>query len=326
MVAVFQKQIKITLSAGENGALTCEGHTSNSFNLPYGSKDELTFTAKPNDNYLVFGWTVNGKAVSGTAVKNSDAQTYTYTPDAQSGITADVTVAVTFTAYNWGEPTYEWSEDGKVCTATRILENDKTHVETAEATVTGKVTKAATCTDKGETTYTATFAADWATTQTKVIADITAKGHKLSKTDAKAATHMTEGNIEYWYCYVCEKCFGDEATTKEITLENTVTAKLADHTADTSKWEYDKVNHWNLCECGEKLNVSEHTFEWVTDKKATESEAGTKHEECTVCHAKRNENTEIPKIPTKCEKFKAWVVDIYKKIIKWFTDIINAIC
>ena len=97
----------------------------------------MTFTAKPNDNYLVFGWTVNGKAVSGTAVKNSDAQTYTYTPDTQSGITADVTVAVTFTAYNWGEPTYEWSEDGKACTATRILENDKTHVETAEATVTG---------------------------------------------------------------------------------------------------------------------------------------------------------------------------------------------
>lgn len=326
MVAVFRKQIKITLSAGENGTLTCEGHTSNSFNLPYGSKDALTFTAKPNDNYLVFGWTVNGKAVSGTAVKNSDAQTYTYTPDTQSGITADVTVAVTFTAYNWGEPTYEWSEDGKACTATRILENDKTHVETTEATVTGKVTKAATCTDKGETTYTATFAADWATTQTKVIADITAKGHKLSKTDAKAATHMTEGNIEYWYCSVCEKYFGDEAATKEIALENTVTAKLADHTADTSKWEYDKLNHWNLCECGEKLNVSEHTFEWVTDKKATESEAGAKHEECTVCHAKRNENTEIPKIPTKCEKFKAWVVDIYKKIIKWFTDVINAIC
>ena len=72
--------------------------------------------------------------------------------------------------------------------------------------------------------------------------------------------------------------------------------------------------------------MSEHTFEWVTDKKATESEAGAKHEECTVCHAKRNENTEIPKIPTKCEKFKAWVVDIYKKIIKWLTNIINAIC
>lgn len=326
LVAIFQKQVKITLSAGENGTLTCDGHTSTGFNLPYGSKDALTFTAKPNENYLVSGWTVNGKAVSGTAVKNSDAQTYTYIPDTQNGITADVTVAVTFTAYNWGEVTYEWSEDGKTCTAKRILENDKTHVETAEATVTGKVTKAATCTDKGETTYTATFTEDWATTQTKVIANLAATGHKLTRIGAKAATHMSEGNIEYWYCSVCEKYFADEAGTKEITLADTVTAKLTDHTADTSKWEYDKVNHWNRCECGEKLNTAEHSYEWVTDKEATESESGVKHEECSVCHAKRNENTEIPKIPTKWEKFKAWVVDIYKKIIKWFADVINTVC
>ena len=279
-----------------------------------GSTVQFTATSKPG--YEFIGWTLNGNAV----VSAADG---IYRISSLSG---DVELVATFTAYVWGKTTYEWSEDGKSCTAKRALVNDKTHIETATATVTAKETKSATCTDKGETTYTATFAVDWATTQTKVIADIAAKGHKLSKTDAKAATHMTEGNIEYWYCSVCGKYFGDEAAATEITLASTVTAKLADHTADTKKWEYDKVNHWNRCECGEKLNTAEHTFEWVTDKKATESEAGVKHEECTVCHAKRNENTEIPKIPTKWEKFKAWVNDIYVKIIKWIANVINTVC
>ena len=157
--------------------------------------------------------------------------------------------------------------------------------------------------------------------------ELNANNHTgLKHIDAKAATHMSEGNIEYWYCSGCEKYFGDEAGTKEITLADTVMAKLADHTADTSKWEYDEVNHWNRCECGEKLNNAEHVYEWVTDKETTESEAGVKHEECSVCHAKRNENTEIPKIPTKWEKIKACFVGIYKKIIKWISDIINTVC
>lgn len=31
------------------------------------------------------------------------------------------------------------------------------------------------------------------------------------------------------------------------------------------------------------MNVAEHTFTWVTDKEATATEKGSKHEECTVC-------------------------------------------
>ena len=32
-----------------------------------------------------------------------------------------------------------------------------------------------------------------------------------------------------------------------------------------------------------KLNEAAHTFAWVTDQEATATEAGAKHEECTVC-------------------------------------------
>ena len=59
--------------------------------------------------------------------------------------------------------------------------------------------------------------------------------------------------------------------------------KLAEHTPDSTGWHSDDNNHWNTCACGAKLNEAAHTFEWVIDKEATETEAGSKHEECTVC-------------------------------------------
>ena len=114
--------------------------------------------------------------------------------------------------------------------------------------------------------------------------EVNAASHtNLVKTEDKAATHMTEGNIEYWYCDGCDKYFSDKAGTQEIALADTVIPKLTEHTADGSGWHSDETGHWNTCECGEKLNEAAHTFEWVTDKEATATEAGSKHEECTVC-------------------------------------------
>ncbi|MBR2422012.1 MAG: hypothetical protein IKB09_06630, partial [Oscillospiraceae bacterium] len=67
--------------------------------------------------------------------------------------------------HDYGAATYEWSADGKTCTATHICENDKSHVETAKATVTSTVKTPAECEEMGTTTYTAKFDVAWATTQ-----------------------------------------------------------------------------------------------------------------------------------------------------------------
>ena len=40
--------------------------------------------------------------------------------------------------------------------------------------------------------------------------------------------------------------------------------------------------------------TAEHTWVWVVDQEAALGQPGKQHEECTGCHAKRNENTEIP--------------------------------
>ena len=108
-------------------------------------------------------------------------------------------------------------------------------------------------------------------------------GHTLSKVDAKEATHTTDGNIEYWICTKCGGCFSDAGGTNAIAAADVVIAKTAEHTADSTGWHSDADNHWNTCECGEKLNLSGHSFTWVIDKEATAEEKGSKHEQCTVC-------------------------------------------
>ena len=49
--------------------------------------------------------------------------------------------------------------------------------------------------------------------------------HSLSKTPATPATISSEGNIEYWACSECGKCFKDAAGKTEINKANTVIPK-----------------------------------------------------------------------------------------------------
>lgn len=92
-----------------------------------------------------------------------------------------------------------------------------------------EVTKEATCTEAGTRTKTCTrtgctdTAEDHAVTET-----IQALGHTITKIPAKAATTTTAGNIEYYSCSVCSKCFSDAAGTKEITIQSTVIAPIKD--------------------------------------------------------------------------------------------------
>lgn len=102
----FVKKPVVTFSVvtptGENahGSLTANNLpiSDSPITLPYGSTDVITFTATPKVGYEVDSWTVNGTAVNGQKVENSDNQTYTYTPNAETGITSDLTVTVSFKA------------------------------------------------------------------------------------------------------------------------------------------------------------------------------------------------------------------------------------
>ena len=108
---------------------------------------------------------------------------HVHTPGSSATCTTAQTCTVcgaTITAalgHSYGSPTYTWSADGKTCTAKRVCSNNSSHTETATATITSAVKTAATCAEKGTTRYTATFSVSWASTQTKDVQDIAAKGH-----------------------------------------------------------------------------------------------------------------------------------------------------
>ncbi len=135
----------------------------------------------------------------------------------------------------WGEPEWNWSEDGASCKVTFTCENNPEHKESPNVTVTSAVKTPATCTESGVTTYMATFEFNGeAYTDTKEIADIPATGHNLTNIPAIAPTCTEAGNIEYWYCDTCDKYFCDETATDEIALADTV-LEATGHSYDNGK-------------------------------------------------------------------------------------------
>lgn len=93
-----------TATTDAHGSVTANNIPISGGTVPYGSKDNIVFTATPKVGYEVDTWKVKVGDANPiiltsdqiTKVANTDNQTYTYTPDATTGITSDVTVEVSF--------------------------------------------------------------------------------------------------------------------------------------------------------------------------------------------------------------------------------------
>ena len=117
-------------------------------------------------------------------------------------------------------------------------------------------------------------------------ADIAA--HSASEWIVDTAATETADGAKHKECTVCKKVLE--------TAPIPATGSTHTHSYGTD-WKYDGTNHWHECECGDKADIAAHSFQWVIDKAATKEATGIKHEECTVCGAKRSENTVIDKLP-----------------------------
>ena len=85
-------------------------------------------------------------------------------------------------------------------------------------------------------------------------------------------------------------------STMWVLTDLTMTPAADGHTHKYgTEWKYDETNHWHECECGNKADITAHNFNWIVDRKATTTEKGSKHEECTVCGYKKTA-VDIPKI------------------------------
>lgn len=88
-----------------------------------------------------------------------------------------------------------------------------------------------------------------------------------------------------------------------------------------AEWKSDGTGHWRMCEvCEAKIDEAEHNFEWIVDQEATDTQAGSRHQECTVCgyalaaveipQIENPEDTEQPEVPQTgdTENLLLWIV------------------
>ena len=96
------------------------------------------------------------------------------------------TVEIGALGHLYGEASYKWTktDKGYTCTATRICQNDNTHVDKEAVAAAVEVAKAATCEEKGEETYTAVFTNKAFKTQTKTV-ETDALGHLYGEVSYK---------------------------------------------------------------------------------------------------------------------------------------------
>ena len=269
------KSVSVTVTAAPKPATGISLNKS-TLELTVGESETLVATVEPTDTTDTVTWTSGNTAVA--------------TVDTNGKVTAVATGTATITA--------QAGSQSATCVVT---------VTNAPCTHTNKSTvsaKDSTCTVKGWDEYKKCDDCgqlfdkngnEIDAVPTRSLAAHTAQHHARVE-----PTHAAAGNIEYWTCSVCNKYFSDAACTAEITQEQTVLNKI-EHSFG-SDWKSNADQHWHECSCGEKNAIANHTFEWKTDTAATEDATGLKHEECTDCHYKRNENTVIPKL----EHTHAW--------------------
>ena len=193
-----------TLNAAGEGDLQGDGVTG---------EDSSTILANICEDY--YGghqysteWTVDTEATCTTSGSKSHHCE-------RCGAKRDIT-EIPALGHKWGEPVYTWNEDNTTCTATQTCENNDEHSQTAEATVMSEQTKSPTCTEMGETTYTATFSETWAETQITT-KDIPATGHHYvngtcTECGQRDPDYRPDPDPIYYNIYLDDVCEGVEAS------------------------------------------------------------------------------------------------------------------
>ena len=189
-------------------------------------------------------------------------------------------------------------ETGKVFDKWVVLEGNVTLADATKATTTftmpGNDVKIEATYKDAPPSHTHSYGTDWKYDDTNHWhececgdkADIAA--HSASEWIVDTAATETADGAKHKECTVCKKVLE--------TAPIPATGSTHTHSYGT-EWKYDVTNHWHECECGDKADTAAHSFQWVIDKAATKEATGIKHEECTVCGAKRSENTVIDKLP-----------------------------
>ena len=177
-VPVFLSDTSTCTAAGESTYLATATFTAGAAaGETYTSRAEF-FTA-PHHNLVHHGAVAPKCTVAGNIEYwNCTRGCGQYFTDAGgTTVIAAADVVVPATGHIWAAPSYTWAANNRSVQARRVCTKDASHVETETRAATAAVTKPATCTEMGQTTYTAVFNNAAFGTQTRTLENIPALGH-----------------------------------------------------------------------------------------------------------------------------------------------------
>ena len=106
--------------------------------------------------------------------------------------------------HDWGAPGYSWSANHAVCVASRVCRNDASHVSSETVQSSSIVTKEATCTDYGVTTYIAKFTNPVYLEQSIDVENIQPLGHTVSSWTVTTKPGCVDPGVETGTCSRCK--------------------------------------------------------------------------------------------------------------------------
>jgi len=284
------------------------------------SKADAVYTDKESGKTRFI--TVNSTEVTVASTCTEDGSvTYTVfisATESYDGKQHSETKMVTLSAigHNWGEITYSWSEDNSQATASVHCLNDNAHQITETVKTSSEVTRKPTCTEMGETTYTAAFTNKMFMSQQKKLDNIPTTGHKEGDKvieNKVEPTCIKEGSYDIViYCSECGEQLSRETVRVEPTghkadekhRENEVAATC------TSAGSYDEVVRCTVCNeviSSEHFVIAalgHHWNSWTVTKAATCTEKGLEERECSRCHEK-----ETREINALGHDYGEWIYD-----------------
>ena len=167
-----------------------------------GYEATATFTCAKDANHVatLFATVTSKVTVQATCTTNGE-KVYTATVTIENETyTATKTETLVRLGHSYGEP--EWIWDGYEATATFVCANDGDHVENLVASVTNKVTSAATCTEDGEKVYTA--------------ATVTIGGQVYTDTKIEILEHTGHNIGEDKLCTICGEPYSTVGLSYEL--------------------------------------------------------------------------------------------------------------
>lgn len=202
-----------------------------------------------------------------------------------------------------GEPAWSWNEAHTEATATftcsreGCAEDTEGHTVTKVAEIERKVSRASTCVDVGESTYTATVTLDNRPYNNVVKADDIPVDHNnhasLTLFTSKAATCEEKGYKAYETCAAC-----GYTTYEEIAPLGHKEVVDAYKAPTCSSEGLKEGKHCSVCNkvltAQETIPTLPHDWdEWTDIKKATCTEEGKQTRACKNCDAEESRNTDI---------------------------------